>query len=54
MASYAWNGASGFWRTASNWTPAGGPPAASDAATIGGYQKYTVTVRRGDFAGSVP
>jgi hypothetical protein len=53
MTSYAWNGASGHWRTASDWNPAGGPPTASDAATIGGSGTYTVSVNSSDFASSL-
>jgi hypothetical protein len=44
---------SGYWRTPSNWTPAGGPPTASDAATIDGSGTYTVTVRKADVADSL-
>ena len=36
MASYTWTGVTGNWKTASDWTPAGGPPTASDSATING------------------
>jgi hypothetical protein len=53
MTSYTWNGVSGHWRTASDWSPAGGPPTASDAATIDGSGTYTVTVRLRDFASSL-
>jgi hypothetical protein len=53
MTSYTWNGVTGHWRTASDWSPAGGPPTASDAATIGGSGTYTVIVRLHDFASSL-
>jgi hypothetical protein len=53
MTSYTWNGVSGHWRTASDWSPAGGPPTASDSATIDGSGTYTVTVRLRDFASSL-
>jgi YD repeat-containing protein len=33
-ASYNWNGGSGDWSLAGNWTPDSGPPGASDTATI--------------------
>jgi hypothetical protein len=53
MTSYTWNGVTGHWRIASDWTPAGGPPTASDDATIGGSGTYTVIVRLNDFARSL-
>ena len=53
MTSYTWKGVSGHWRIASDWSPAGGPPTASDAATISGSGTYTVTVRRRDVANSL-
>jgi hypothetical protein len=53
MTSYTWNGVTGHWRNASDWSPAGGPPTASDAATLGGSETYTVIVRLSDFASSL-
>ena len=53
MTSYTWKGVSGYWRTARDWTPAGGPPTASDAATINGSGTYTVKVHLSDFANSL-
>jgi hypothetical protein len=53
MTSYTWNGVNGHWRIASDWSPAGGPPTASDSATIGGSGTYTVTVSLSDFASSL-
>jgi hypothetical protein len=34
MTAYSWKYISGDWKTAGNWTPAGGPPKASDDVTI--------------------
>ena len=53
MSSYTWHGVSGHWRIASDWSPAGGPPTASDAATIDGSGTYTVIVRLRDSASSL-
>ena len=40
-ASYTWNGGSGDWSVAANWTPGSRPPGPSDTATVNGG---TVTV----------
>jgi hypothetical protein len=53
MASYMWNGVSGDWNLASDWTPAGGPPTASDSATINGSATDTITVDTADVASSL-
>jgi hypothetical protein len=53
MASYTWNGVSGDWNLASDWTPAGGPPTASDSATINGTATTIVTVDTPDVADSL-
>jgi hypothetical protein len=53
MTSYTWNGVSGDWNLGSNWTPAGGPPTASDSATINGSATTTVTVDSADVADSL-
>ncbi len=44
MTSYTWQGISGDWNNASNWTPSGGPPTSSDSATIAGSATTTITV----------
>jgi hypothetical protein len=53
MTPYAWKGASGDWNTASNWTPAGGPPKSTDSATINGSTTDAVTVDTADVAKSL-
>ena len=53
MASYTWKGLSGDWNLASDWTPAGGPPTASDTAKISGSATTTVTVDTADHAKSL-
>jgi fibronectin-binding autotransporter adhesin len=53
VASYTWKGVSGDWNDASDWTPAGGPPKASDEATINGTATNTVTVDTADVANSL-
>jgi hypothetical protein len=53
MTSYTWNGVTGYWRTASDWSPVGGPPRAADAATIDGSATTTIKVRKADFANSL-
>jgi phage baseplate assembly protein gpV len=52
MASYTWNGVSGFWNLASYWTPSG-VPTASDSATINGSTTTTITVDTADVADSL-
>jgi hypothetical protein len=52
-ASYIWKGISGYWATASDWTPAGGPPKSTDSATINGSATTTVTVHLSDVAASL-
>ncbi len=51
--AYSWTGVSGNWKTASDWTPAGGPPTSSDSATISATGTYTVTVDSADAASSL-
>src|SRR5450755_886464 len=34
QTTYIWNGGSGDWSVTGNWTPASGPPGASDTATV--------------------
>jgi fibronectin-binding autotransporter adhesin len=53
MTSYTWNGVSGDWNLGSNWKPAGGPPTASDSATINGTAADTITVDSADVADSL-
>jgi hypothetical protein len=53
MTSYTWKGVSGDWNDPNNWTPAGGPPTASDSATINGSAASTVTVDTADAANSL-
>ena len=53
MTSYTWNGVSGDWNLAGNWTPAGGPPTTSDAATINGTATDSITVDTADVANSL-
>ncbi len=44
MTSYTWQGFSGDWSNANDWTPSGGPPTSSDSATINGTATDTITV----------
>jgi hypothetical protein len=45
MTTYTWGSTTGYWSTAGNWTPNGGPPnAATDQADITTAGAYTVTV----------
>jgi hypothetical protein len=53
MTSYTWNGVSGDWNLASDWTPSGGPPTASDTARINGSATDTITVDTADVAKSL-
>jgi hypothetical protein len=53
MSSYSWNGVSGDWNLAGNWTPSGGPPTPKDTALIGGTGAYSVTVDTADAAKSL-
>ena len=54
MPSYSWNGVTGDWNVAANWTPSGGPPTSSDSATISATSSaYTVTVDSADVANSL-
>ena len=53
MTSYTWNGVSGDWNLASDWTPAGGPPTSSDSAKINGSATTTITVNTADPARSL-
>ncbi len=53
MTSYTWKGVSGDWNDASDWTPSGGPPTASDSATINGSATDAVTVDTADVADSL-
>src|SRR6516162_9063296 len=51
MTTYTWNGVSGDWNDASDWS--GGPPTASDAARINGSATDTITVDSADVAKSL-
>ena len=53
MTSYTWNGVSGDWNNANDWTPAGGPPTSSDSATINGTATTTITIDTADAANSL-
>jgi fibronectin-binding autotransporter adhesin len=53
VTSYTWNGVSGDWNLASNWDPEGGPPTASDSATIKGSATTTIAVDSADVAKSL-
>jgi hypothetical protein len=54
MTAYSWKYISGDWKTAGNWTPAGGPPKASDDVTINiGGAAYIVTISSADVANSL-
>jgi fibronectin-binding autotransporter adhesin len=53
MTAYTWTGVTGNWKTAGDWTPVGGPPTASDSATINGSASFTVTVNSADVADSL-
>ena len=53
MTAYNWKGATGDWKSKSDWTPAGGPPKSTDSATIGGTGTFTVTVDSADVAKSL-
>jgi hypothetical protein len=56
MTAYTWTGelgsGSGNWDSASSWSPTGGPPTATDTATIGPseYADYDVTINSTDAA----
>lgn len=47
MTAFTWNGASGGWGTAGNWTPAGTPSTIADSAIIDADGTYTVSVSAG-------
>ena len=51
--SYTWQGISGDWNNANDWTPSGGPPTSSDLATINGTSTDTITVDTADVANSL-
>jgi fibronectin-binding autotransporter adhesin len=53
MTSFTWKGVNGDWKTASDWTPSGGPPKSTDSATINGSATTTVTVDTADVAQSL-
>ena len=55
MNSYGWNAtASGNWKLAAKWTPAGGPPNSADDATISvAGSNYVITVNSADSANSL-
>ena len=51
MTAYTWILGSGNWKTAADWSPAGGPPTSADSATISATgSNYTVTVNSADAA----
>jgi hypothetical protein len=52
MTALTWIGGSGNWDSGSSWTPTGGPPAATDTATIS-TTGTTVTINSADVAQSV-
>ena len=55
MTTFTWktNGFSGTFETAANWTPAGGPPGASDDAGLTATGTYTVTTTASDTVNSL-
>jgi hypothetical protein len=53
MTDFTWIGGSGDWNSASSWAPTGGPPTASDTATINATGTYTVTISSADVAQTV-
>jgi hypothetical protein len=54
MTAYTWIGGTGDWNVAANWSPAGGPPTATDTATINATgAAYTVTIDTADVAQSL-
>ncbi len=53
MTTFTWTGGSGNWDSGSSWTPTGGPPTASDTATINATGTYTVTISSADVAQTV-
>ena len=49
MTAYTWIGGTGDWNVAANWSPSGGPPKATDSATISATgAAYTVTINSAD------
>ena len=53
MTSYTWQGISGDWDNANDWSPSGGPPTSSDSATINGTATFTVNIGYADVANSL-
>jgi hypothetical protein len=54
MIDYTWNNdISGDWSDANNWSPSGGPPTASDIATISGTATTEIDVSTADTASSL-
>ena len=54
MTAYTWIGGTGDWNVAANWSPSGGPPKATDSATISATgAAYTVTIDTADVAKSL-
>ncbi len=53
MTAFTWTGGSGDWDSGSSWTPTGGPPTASDTATINATGTYAVTISSADVAQTV-
>src|SRR5271166_2033195 len=54
MTAYTWIGGTGNWNVAANWSPTGGPPKATDTATISATgAAYTVTIDSADVAQSL-
>jgi hypothetical protein len=53
MTAFTWIGGSGNWDSGSSWTPTGGPPTATDTATISATGTYAVTINSADVAQTV-
>ena len=53
MTIFTWIGGSGNWDSESFWNPTGGPPTATDTATISAAGTYAVTISSADFAQTV-
>jgi hypothetical protein len=53
MTAFTWIAGSGNWDSGSSWTPTGGPPTATDTATISATGTYAVTINSADVAQTV-
>ncbi len=53
MATFDWVGGSHDWDSGSSWTPTGGPPTATDTATINATGTYAVAITSADVAQTV-